>query len=402
MSLIDTVYGGGINKLTQERRKATADEVRKLLASRPDATAGERIGTSFGTSLGKSLGRGMFGDPEKDQAQAFDTDMQQVYSTFQKGDPRGARAVVDVLNKHGKYKEANQMVAQMVAQAKMNAPGQPSSAYGKELIDAGYKEGSPEFAQAIREKHAASNKKGQGPNFRLKASNKSYDSAYDSGNKAEGQLPLITTILEMTENPSLDSGFLADYRNKAKEIVLDLGYSNEEYESTVGSAQTFAAVQTELLNKVLNEATGPQTDEDAKRALKSLAQSSDMAWAQRSKAQLTRQFAITKVEKRDWLSTFSRENKDLDSAQVMEAWRKHDKGRTTRTKMDMAFRHPPKEGSKVGSPIFFGEYLDGAMARNPELFESIDGKPPRATRELMEKEFQKDIDGAKRAKKKTK
>ena len=398
MSLIDTVYGGGINKLTQERRKATADEVRKLLASKPDATAGERIGTSFGTSFGKSLGRGMFGDPERDQAQAFDTDMQQVYSTFQKGDPRGAQAVIDVLNKHGKYKEANQMVAQMTAQAKLNAPTEPSSAYGKELVDSGLALGSEEYKQAFKEKHASSNTRGQGTDFRTKASDELFNSSYESGNKAEGQLPLLNKMMEMTMDPSLESGFFADYKNKVKEILIGGGLSNAEYEKTVGAMQNFGAVQTELLNKILNEATGPQTDEDAKRALKSLAQAGDVAWAQRSKAQLARQFAITKVEKRDWLATFSRENKDLDSAQVMEAWRKHDKGRTTRTKTDMAFTHPPKEGDKVGSPIFFGEYYDDMLSQSPDLFEGEEA----LTRADVEEMFQEDIDAAKKAKKKTK
>ena len=395
---MDTVYGGGVNRLAQERRKATADEVRKLLASKPDATSGERIGTSFGTSFGKSLGRGLFGDPERDAAQAFDNDMQQVYSTFKKGDPRGAQAVIDVLNKHGKYKEANQMVAQMTAQSKLNAPTEPISAYGKQLVDSGLVQGSEEYMKRIQEKHAADNKRGQGPDFRLTASNLAYDKSYEIGNKAEGQLPLLNKMMDMTMDPSLDSGFFADYKNKAKEILIGGGLSNEEYEKSVGAAQTFGAVQTELLNKILNEATGPQTDEDAKRALKSLAQAGDVAWARRSKAQLARQFAITKVEKRDWLATFSRENKDLDSAQVMEAWRKHDKGRTARTKADMAFTHPPKDGDRVGSPIFFGEYYDDMLSQSPDLFEG-EGALTRADVEEM---FQEDIDAAKKAKKKTK
>jgi len=82
----------------------------------------------------------------------------------------------------------------------------------------------------------------------------------------------------------------------------------------------------------------------------------------------------------------------------MEAWRKHDKGRTARTKADMAFTHPPKDGDRVGSPIFFGEYYDDMLSQSPDLFEG-EGALTRADVEEM---FQEDIDAAKKAKKKTK
>lgn len=352
-----------------------------------------------GDALGQYLG-GMFnsrgGDPEMEAGRAADAK-----AVAMRQEMDGATTTQEQLTVMMKYAQSP---ADKVAFAEkidsLNAPKEGTTTDQKNLIARGILPGTPRHTaelEKIANAKLSANQKGG--DFRNTQSDKYYDDANDQGNKAESSLPLLEQLYNEALNPDLGSGVLAEQVNKAKEFALAFGYDSAEFEKEVGAAQTFASVQTILLNKILNEATGPQTDEDAKRARRSLAQFTDQPWAREAKAMLSMQVAKTKMEKRDWMVEYANSDPNMTSKQVETAWRKHDKSRVSRASSDFAYRHPPKNGQKVGSPVFFGDYMDEAMRANPGDYESVDGNPPLMNREKLATYFKEDIAAAKLAKK---
>tara|TARA_R110000764_G_scaffold10476_2_gene31995 strand:- start:67 stop:1266 length:1200 start_codon:yes stop_codon:yes gene_type:complete len=395
MSLMDTVYGGGINKLTQERRKATADEVRKLLASKPDATAGERIGTSFGASFGKSLGRGMFGDPERDAAQAFDTDMQQVYSTFKKGDPRGAQAVIDVLNKHGKYKEANQMVAQMTAQAKLNTSGGSKSTAGK-LADDLKLEGDDRKKFILGQ--AAKTPYEKPAHFSEAGAVKDYQNTTKVLRDSEIVKTNLTTMNNMLKSvPDGNFGTMgpgAEAYDTLNNIMVASGIGTDKQKKAIAENNMFRATATKLTLDILAGQSGTKTDFDAEQAAQTIPNLKNDAVSNRFIANLGLAVIKGTQNKRDFQDRLINEAEEngteLPSGrQLIKAWKEHSKNIHSPAKTDPIMTRP-----NGGPLILFYEFEQESRASNPKDWE--DGVRTTAT---LTKRWNEAIKALKKAKK---
>jgi len=62
------------------------------------------------------------------------------------------------------------------------------------------------------------------------------------------------------------TGWGTQAKAAATNVLLGLGYNNEEAKSLASNAQTFKAIQARQVNEELNAAKGPQTEGDAQRA----------------------------------------------------------------------------------------------------------------------------------------
>jgi hypothetical protein len=62
------------------------------------------------------------------------------------------------------------------------------------------------------------------------------------------------------------TGWGTEAKAKAAEVLVGLGYNNEEAKAMASNSQTFRGIQARQVNDELNAAKGPQTEGDAQRA----------------------------------------------------------------------------------------------------------------------------------------
>jgi len=122
------------------------------------------------------------------------------------------------------------------------------------------------------------------------------------------------------------------------------------------TAQAFNAISTRLVNEVLNAATGPQTDQDADRARKTIASLGDTPGAATFKNDSLRALALRQVEQRDFIAGQLDLDKNLSEAN--KAWREFK-------------RKTPSLSSVVkgpdGLPIFFFQFKESARISRPGI-----------------------------------
>jgi hypothetical protein len=122
------------------------------------------------------------------------------------------------------------------------------------------------------------------------------------------------------------------------------------------TAQAFNAVSTKLVNEILNAATGPQTDQDADRARKTIASLGDTPGAATFKNNSLRSLALRQVEQRDFIA--EQLDKDKNLSESNKEWREFK-------------RKTPSLSSIVkgpdGLPVFFFQFKNSAQTARPGI-----------------------------------
>jgi len=106
-SLMDTVFGGGVEELTREREAEKQANIQAILNQRRkdgNYDALGAFGTRLGTNLGDKLGEKIFGDPEMDKAKSDQLAVEQIRSQYEPNDPRFGYALSDLFRKRGDMK----------------------------------------------------------------------------------------------------------------------------------------------------------------------------------------------------------------------------------------------------------------------------------------------------------
>jgi len=106
-SLMDTVFGGGVEELTREREAEKKANIQAILNQRRkdgNYDALGAFGTRLGTNLGDKLGEKIFGDPEMDKAKSDQLAVEQIRSQYEPNDPRFGYALSDLFRKRGDMK----------------------------------------------------------------------------------------------------------------------------------------------------------------------------------------------------------------------------------------------------------------------------------------------------------
>ena len=106
-SLMDTVFGGGVEELTREREAKKQASIQAILNQRRQEGNYDALGafgTRLGTNLGDKLGAKIFGDPEMDKAKSDQLAVEQIRSQYEPNDPRFGYALSDLFRKRGDMK----------------------------------------------------------------------------------------------------------------------------------------------------------------------------------------------------------------------------------------------------------------------------------------------------------
>lgn len=107
MSLMDTVFGGGIQQIEKDRQAKQQANIQAVLnQQRKDGNydALGAFGTQLGTRLGDKLSKKIFGDPEMDQARADQQAVEAIRSQYEPSDPRFGYALSDLFRQRGDMK----------------------------------------------------------------------------------------------------------------------------------------------------------------------------------------------------------------------------------------------------------------------------------------------------------
>lgn len=163
--------------------------------------------------------------------------------------------------------------------------------------------------------------------------------------------------LDQLDAIDVDSGALAPAKAAFASVVKDLGFSSLAAGiSDVSTAQSFDAVSGRLVQAVLNQATGPQTDDDAKRASKTISSLGDDPLARVFKSDSLRALAFRQEQRGNFISSRIDEGKTFSAAS--KEW---DKFKNSTPNISGVVKGPN------GLPLFFFQFEQTARSNKPNV-----------------------------------
>ena len=113
--LMESIFGGAVKQLTEQRRLKQEKAIQSplaLAAKRREVTPGEQFGTAFGTTFGEGFARGIFGDPEMELAEEDAAAFKAINEKYDQDDPNRFYAIAEYANSKNKYNEGAQAFKQ--------------------------------------------------------------------------------------------------------------------------------------------------------------------------------------------------------------------------------------------------------------------------------------------------
>lgn len=234
------------------------------------------------------------------------------------------------------------------------------------LIEEGFKPNTPEFQAELTRRRTAKKSplvtvqtgdqalKPQDVEFQ-KALGKQQASRFGNIVKEGEDARNTIAALDQLDNIDVSKGLFQPAKVELARVLQGFGVDSSEI-ADVANAQAFNAVSTKLVNEVLNAAKGPQTDQDAARARKTIASLSDDPRAAGFKNDALRALALRKVEQQEFIE------KEIDShgnfSRAISAWNKFKK-------------ETPSLGSIVskssGLPVFFFQFQEFQRQTKPNI-----------------------------------
>ena len=182
-----------------------------------------------------------------------------------------------------------------------------------------------------------------------------FDEIRQAGFDASDKLDALARL----EQIDIESGALEPAKVGAARLFNALGVDGDKLLGVnVANAQAFNSVSETLLNEVLNKAKGPQTDRDAERVRNTLPR---LAGEQESKdfiVQSLKATALRQVEMAEFFEDWAEEN-DGSTAGANKAWNRYKRSTPMVSNFDTA----------QGRPIFFHQFRDKVIERNPGVSE---------------------------------
>jgi hypothetical protein len=180
---------------------------------------------------------------------------------------------------------------------------------------------------------------------------KHYDKLIDRGEKADSML----ANLDQMDAFDIKTGAFEPAKAAFGAILEGFGVDASRLVD-VDTAQSFEAVSNRLVNDVLNQAKGPQTEGDALRAKKTIAGLKDSQLAKDFKVASLRALALRTSEQRDFV--VDRMDEGLTFSQASKKWRQF--ARKTPSLSSVV------KDKETGLPMFFYQFKQKAQDLNPD------------------------------------
>lgn len=112
--LMESIFGGGVKQLTEQRRLQQEKDIQSqlaLAARRREVTPSEQFGTAFGTTFGEGLARGIFGDPEMEEREQAEIKIAALAEEFGLDSPQYLLGVAEIARSQGELGTATALMA---------------------------------------------------------------------------------------------------------------------------------------------------------------------------------------------------------------------------------------------------------------------------------------------------
>lgn len=263
----------------------------------------------------------------------------------------------------GQSERANALINSAVATGQqlglLKAPAaavKPTSLQ-QNLIAAGLQPGTPEFQQAVLK---ATTKPqtiiGTGETEEVKALAKQRVKRFGDIQEAADQATTLLDNLNQLDAIDVQTGALEPAKASIAAVIEGFGIDASSIANAT-TAQSFNAISGRLLNDVLNAATGPQTDQDADRARKTISSLGDTPGASQFKNDSLRSLALRQVEQRDFIANQLDQDKNL--SQANKEWREFKRKTPSLSSV--------VKDSSTGLPLFFFQFKQMAKERRPGI-----------------------------------
>ena len=250
--------------------------------------------------------------------------------------------------------EIDKILANGVALGILKTPQIPTSLQ-QNLIAAGLQPGTPEFQAAIL-KSTTKPLIGSGEPEEKKALARLRVERFGDIQQKADQATTLLDNLNQIDAIVVETGSLEPAKASFAAVIEGFGIDASAIADATG-AQAVNAITGRLLNDVLNAATGPQTDQDADRARKTIASLGDTPGAFEFKNNSLRSLALRQVEQRDFIAAQLDEDKNL--TQANKNWREFKRKTPSLSSV--------VRDSSTGLPLFFFQFKQLARERRPGI-----------------------------------
>ena len=172
---------------------------------------------------------------------------------------------------------------------------------------------------------------------------------------AEGAYSVLQNLNEL-DAIGADTGALEPIKVKFASILEGMGIDASSI-ANVETAQMMQAVTGRLLNDVLKQSTGPQTDDDANRAMKTLAGLGSSPLANRFKIDSLRAVSLRQIQQSEFIDDLM--DKDISFSEARKSWRKYTKSTPS---LSAVVKNPT-----TGLPVYYYQFKDHAKTARPGI-----------------------------------
>tara|TARA_R110000850_G_C9996087_1_gene467982 strand:+ start:29293 stop:30762 length:1470 start_codon:yes stop_codon:yes gene_type:complete len=189
-----------------------------------------------------------------------------------------------------------------------------------------------------------------------KVRSKQFERVIEAGENAETMLQSLDTL----DAIDVDTGALEPAKAAVAAVFEGFGMDASGL-ADVDGAQSLKAASNRLVNDVLNQAKGPQTEGDAIRAKSTIANLGDSPLAKQFKSDSLRAVALRQKEQQRFIEDFMDEN-DETFTNARRKWNKFTKETPS---LSAVIKNP-----QTGLPLYFYQFKSMAQQRRPGISET--------------------------------
>tara|TARA_R110000803_G_scaffold210184_1_gene281359 strand:+ start:582 stop:1847 length:1266 start_codon:yes stop_codon:yes gene_type:complete len=358
--------GGAAQKLAQQRNLENQKGLQRLFAEAGVGSQGllNTLGIGLGNALGQSMRAG--NDPAMDAANAEDARAawyEKTKASIDLSTPEGLILRSQLESEVGNDESALNFRRLALSVAESNKPAVVAdSALVKNInaVNAARAAGNEKLALQIEA--GMEKKSGDTTNINMPGNAETKpQGAYrikqyaKISETAEGAYSVLQNLNEL-DAIGADTGALEPIKVKFASILEGMGIDASSI-ANVETAQMMQAVTGRLLNDVLKQSTGPQTDDDANRAMETLAGLGSSPLANRFKIDSLRAVSLRQIQQSEFIDDLM--DKDISFSEARKSWRKYTKSTPS---LSAVVKNPT-----TGLPVYYYQFKDHAKTARPGI-----------------------------------
>jgi len=360
--------GGAAQKLAQQRNLENQKGLQRLFAEAGVGSQGllNTLGIGFGNALGQSMRAG--NDPAMDAANAKDAKAawyEKTKASIDLSTPEGLVLRSQLESEFGNDELALDFRRLAATVTKDNKPAPvATSNLVKDIIAVNTARAAGNEELALQIEAGMDKNSGDTTNINMSTGNKAEQSALGQhrikqyakiSETADGAYSVLQNLNEL-DAIGANTGALEPIKVKFAAILEGMGIDASSI-ANVETAQMMQSVTGRLLNDVLKQSTGPQTDDDANRAMETLAGLGTSPLANRFKIDSLRAVSLRQIQQSEFIDDLM--DKNISFSEARKSWRKYTKSTPS---LSAVIKNPT-----TGLPVYYYQFKDHAKTARPGI-----------------------------------